>query len=344
MMSDSIRSSELAIEVNRRVAGHSPEPSTGPLGECRDPSRAWCDGRMELREMRVFVAVVEDGSLSAAARRLHVSQPALSQTVSALERELGVPLLSRGATGVAATEAGMTLLAEARAVLARYDQAAARLAGHRTPGGGILRLGIPLELPADLLTRALADLAAAYPDTQVQPRHLSTAAQLTALQRDELDVGLLRECPVGQELDAVPVVEERLGVLLSAERAAQLAGPDGVRLHTLAGLDWVGFPRSDSPAWYDELTAILRSHGLDLGPSASAGQSLIAEVKFASVGAGRAFAMAPPNWAQPLPDTVRWVPLVGHPLVRRTWAAWPASSRRRDLGHLVAALESPAPD
>jgi DNA-binding transcriptional LysR family regulator len=297
---------------------------------------------MELREMRAFVAVVEEGSLSAAARRLHLSQPALSQTVSALERELGVPLLSRGTTGVQATEAGMTLLAEARAVLGRYDQALARLAGHRAAGGGILRLGIPLELPADLLPGALADLAAASPDTQVQARHLSTAAQLTALQQDELDVGLLRECPVGQELDAVPVVEEPLGVLLSAERAARLAGPDGVRLHTLAGLDWVGFPRSDSPAWYDEVTAILRSHGLDLGPSASVGQSLIAEVKFASVGAGRAFALAPPNWAQPLPDSVRWVPLVGHPLVRRTWAAWPASSRRRDLGHLVAALESPS--
>jgi hypothetical protein len=59
----------------------------------------------------------------------------------------------------------------------------------------------------------------------VQARHLSTAAQLTALKQDELDVGLLRECPVGQELDAVPVVEEPLGVLLSAERAARLPEP-----------------------------------------------------------------------------------------------------------------------
>jgi DNA-binding transcriptional LysR family regulator len=135
------------------------------------------------------------------------------------------------------------------------------------------------------------------------------------------------------------VVEERLGVLLAAEQAAKIAGVDGIRLDTLAGLDWVGFPRSGSPAWYDELTAILRSHGLDLGPAAPDGQELIAEVKLAAVTAGGAFALAPPDWSQPIPESVVWSPLVGHPLVRRTWAVWPASSHRRDLGLLVASLD-----
>ncbi|MGW1678201.1 LysR family transcriptional regulator [Saccharopolyspora sp. NPDC002376] len=80
--------------------------------------------------MRAFVAVVEEGSLSAAARKLHISQPALSQTVTALERQLGIQLLVRRSTGVQPTEAGMTLLAEARAVLARHDQAVAALTKH----------------------------------------------------------------------------------------------------------------------------------------------------------------------------------------------------------------------
>jgi DNA-binding transcriptional LysR family regulator len=297
---------------------------------------------MELRELRAFVAVVEEGGLSAAARRLHLSQPALSQAMSALERELGVQLLVRSSTGVRPTDAGSTLLTEARAVLARHDQAIAAVARHTTPGGSVLRLGIPLELPSGLLTEALAELATAYPATRVQARHLSTSAQMTALRGGELDVGLLRERPVGQDLDAVPVVEEKLGVLLATELAPDFVGPEGIRLDALAGLEWVGFPRSGSPAWYDELTAILCSHGLDLGPSAPEGQALIAEVKLAAVGAGHAFALAPPNWSQPIPESVTWSPLVGHPLVRRTWAAWPANSHRRDLGHLVAALEQPA--
>jgi DNA-binding transcriptional LysR family regulator len=293
---------------------------------------------MELREMRAFVAVVEEGGLSAAARRLHLSQPALSQTISTLERQLGVRLLERRSTGVRPTDAGMTLLAEARAVLARYDQAVAAVAGQRTADGSVLRLGIPLELPADLLAQPLADVAAAHPATRVKARHLSTSAQLDALRAGELDVGLVREHPVGADLDAVLVVEEPLGVLLAAEQAERLAGPAGVRLDALAGLDWVGFGRSGSPAWYDELTAILRSHGLDLGSPPPDGQELIADVKLAAVSAGQAFALAPPNWPQPIPDRVVWLPLAGQPIVRRTWAVWPATSRRRDVGLFVAAL------
>ena len=69
--------------------------------------------------------------------------------------------------------------------------------------------------------------------------------------------------------------------------------------------------------------------------------ALIPEVKLATVGAGGAFAFAPPDWPVTFPETVMWCPLVGHPIVRRTWAVWRADSHRRDLGHLVAALPTP---
>jgi DNA-binding transcriptional LysR family regulator len=117
---------------------------------------------MELRELRAFVAVVEEGGLSAASRRLHVSQPSLTQTVRALERELGVPLLARTSTGTTPTEAGRTLLTEGRAVLARYEQAVAAVARHGSTGG-VLRLGVPLELPPDLLACGFRRNGAARP-------------------------------------------------------------------------------------------------------------------------------------------------------------------------------------
>jgi DNA-binding transcriptional LysR family regulator len=293
---------------------------------------------MDLRDMRAFVAVVEEGALSAAARRLHMSQPRLSQMVLALEREFGVGLLVRSSTGVQATEAGTTLLAESRAVLARYDEAVAAVARHAAPGGSVLRLGIPLELPPGFLTRPLAALADAYPETRVEPRHMSTADQTAALRTGELDIGLLRERPPGGDLDAIRVMEERLGVLLAAERAAELSGPEGVRLDSLAGLHWVGFPRSGSPVWYDEVTAVLRGHGIDIEASAVGGQTLLAEVKLAAVSDGASFALAPPHWFHPLPENVVWQPLAGSPLVRRTWAVWQARSHRQDLGHFVVAL------
>jgi DNA-binding transcriptional LysR family regulator len=297
---------------------------------------------MELRELSAFVAVVEEGGMSAASRRLHVSQSALSQTVSALERELRVTLLERTSTGVRPTQAGATLLVEARAVLARYQQAVRTMGNYSTESSGVIRLGIPLELVPDVLPAALANFTAESPHTRVVPQHLSTAAQFVALRSDRLDVGLVRERPSGSEFDAMLVADEPLGVLLSSKLAARLAGPDGVQLDELGGLRWVGFPRSNSPAWYDELTGILTSHGIDLGPPAPDDQELIAAVKFAAVSSGQEFALAPENglW---LPDDVSWVPLAGKPIRRRTWVVWPAESRRRDVGRLIASFQAPKP-
>jgi DNA-binding transcriptional LysR family regulator len=296
---------------------------------------------MELRELTAFVAVVEEGGISAASRRLHISQPGLSQTVSSLERQLGVKLLERSNTGIRPTEAGAVLLSEARAILARRDETVRRMAEFTTDGGGVLRLGVPLELPPDLLQRALVEFAANRPDTRVVPRHRSTAAQLSALRGGELDVGLVRERPVGEEFDAMLVVRENLGVLLAAGLAGERVGPEGVRLDALSGLQWLGFPRTNSPAWHDELTAILRSHGIDLGPAPPEDQLLIAEVKLAAVAVGDSFALAPQSWSHPIPDSVTWWPILGNPLVRRTWVVWPANSRRRDIGQLVTAFELP---
>ena len=296
---------------------------------------------MDFRELSAFVAVVEEGGMSAASRRLHVSQSALSQTVSALERELGVSLLERTSTGVRPTEAGTALLAEARAVLARYHQAVRTMSTYNTRSSAVVRLGIPMELDPDVLPTALAKFAVESPNTRVVPQHLSTAAQITALRSDQLDVGLVRERPAGSEFDAMLVAQEPLGVLISSKVAAQLADSDGLQLDQLAELNWLGFPRTSSPAWYDELTGILRSHGIDVGPPAADDQVLIAAVKFVAVGSGQTFAFAPEPGLQPLPDNVTWSPLVGNPVVRRTWAVWPSESRRRDVGRLIASFQPP---
>ena len=140
---------------------------------------------MELRELSAFVAVVEEGGMSAASRRLHVSQSALSQTVSALERELGVKLLERTSTGVRPTEAGTTLLAEARAVLARYHQAVRTMSDYGAESSGVIRLGIPLELAPDVLPRRWPNsrrnprTRALFPSTSRRPRNSSPAQRST---------------------------------------------------------------------------------------------------------------------------------------------------------------------
>jgi DNA-binding transcriptional LysR family regulator len=295
---------------------------------------------MEIRELRTFMTVAEEGSLSAAARRLHLSQSALSQTIQSLERQLGVQLLIRSSTGVATTEAGAHLLRQGRGLLAEYDRVIAAVAGGDADRPGILRIGVPLELPAALLPGVLSEVAAAHPLTRVEVSHASTAVQLAELEQGQLDAALVRECPADERFDAMLVVEEPLGVALAAATAQRLAEPGGVQLRRLAGLNWLGFPRAEAPAWHDQVTATLRAHGIspDEQPSHPEG-ALIAEVKVAAVGTGRAFALAPPGWAQQLPPEVAWQPLIGNPLVRRTWAVWPALARRRDLAALIAALD-----
>jgi DNA-binding transcriptional LysR family regulator len=299
---------------------------------------------MEIRELRAFTAVAEEGSFSAAARRLHLSQSALSQTVRSLEHQLGVRLLERHPVGVTVTDAGSVLLREARALLAQHDRALAVVTGQAATGPATLRVGVPLELPGTLLPRALAAMSAAFPQTRAEISHASSAAQLAALDAGDLDLALARECPVSPGYDVSLVAEESLGTLLAADVAAERIGTGGVWLHQLADLEWTEFSRTESPAWHEQVTATLRSHGVDIRDGAGhGGQGLIAEVKLAAVGTGKAFALAPPGWASALPDGVIWCPLAGSPLIRRTWAVWPADSRRHDLAAFVAALDITMP-
>jgi DNA-binding transcriptional LysR family regulator len=289
-------------------------------------------------KLEAFVVVAEEGGFSAASRRLHLSQPALSQTISALERQVGVDLFVRSSTGVHTTPAGRALLDEARVILASHDRLIGAMAAYAGDGGGVIRLAIPLELAPDVL-QALVKFTADHPQTRVEPRHLSMAEQLAALRSGQLEVGFMREKPLGREFDAMLVAREKLGVLLAEELAARLAGPEGIRLDGLAGLDWVGFPRRNSPAWYDEVAAVLRTHGIEAATADGGDPFAIPSVMFTALSSGHAFALAPPLWAHPIPRTVVWKPLSDDPVVRRTWAVWPASSRRRDVAQLITAFE-----
>jgi len=165
------------------------------------------------------------------------------------------------------------------------------------------------------------------------------AAQLASLRRGDLDVSFMREHPAGTEFDTMLVAQENLGVLLASDLAARLAGSDGIHLNALAGLQWIDFPRSGSPAWYDELAATLRSHGIDSGDHTDGENFLIPSVRFTALSAGQTFAFASQEWAHLIPETVVWCRLAGYPVVRRTWAVWPADCRNRDVAHLIVGFE-----
>lgn len=296
--------------------------------------------RVEIRHLRAFVAVVDAGSFSAGARNLNVSQPALSQNVALLEQSLDRHLLDRGPGGVSPTPAGNALLGEARTLIRRFERALAVMASFTPEVNAVLRIAVPADMTVQPLTDALSKLAASpFHDTTVQISQMPCPTQLAALANGKLDVALVTEHPPEAGLDVALVAEEPLGVLVAAEHAHRLnLRTDNLRLTDLTGLAWLGFPRSDSPAWYDHVVAVLRNHGISVDDTEQTPDAAPA-VRLAQLSIGGRFALTPRTNTHALPRTLRWLPLAGEPLTRRTWTAWQAWSTRRDLGLLVAAME-----
>lgn len=294
---------------------------------------------MELRELRIYVEVVNAGGLSAAARHLHLSQSTISETVIGLERQLGVTLLLRSRAGVTPTEAGERLAAGARELLRRHDQLVADVTS-RDEETAHIRIGLPLELPGEFVQTLVANLHRDNPDVRIDPVHASTAGQWDELDTGRLDLALVRELRPSGHHDSALVVEEAMGVVLPTGHPA-LADGQPVRLDRLPPLRWSGFPRSDSPRWYDHVVSVLRAHGVHVpDPDPDEHRPVIPDVKLAAVGAGAAFALAAPGFR--IPDGLEWRPLAGDPVVRRTWVVWRASSTSRDIAVVVAALENQA--
>jgi DNA-binding transcriptional LysR family regulator len=138
---------------------------------------------MELRQLRYFVAVAEELHFGRAAERLHISGPALSQQIIALERELGVRLLARDRRAVELTEAGRSLLADARQLLGLADDAVRRV---RAGGAAArpLRLGYVSWVPDNL--DALVAPTSLRVDDWVLPSH----AQADRVSEGSLDLAL----------------------------------------------------------------------------------------------------------------------------------------------------------
>ena len=119
---------------------------------------------MELRHLRYFIAIAEEGHITRAAERLGMQQPPLSQQLKAMERELDVQLFIRKARGVELTDAGRALLDEARGMLAQLDRAVEATRRAARGEQGRLCLGVTSTTPFHpLVPRAIRAFRAACP-------------------------------------------------------------------------------------------------------------------------------------------------------------------------------------
>ncbi|MDN4173455.1 LysR family transcriptional regulator [Nocardioides sp. SOB77] len=196
------------------------------------------------RRLLLLRDVARAGSISAAARAVGWTQPAVSQHLARLERDAGGPLLLRGPAGVTPTEAGRALLRRADVVAAELHAAEEELAALHGLRGGRVRLVAFPSAAATLVPRALGALAAAHPDVEVGLEQAEPPEALAAVAAGDADLALVFGYdgpPAG--LGALawrPVLEEPVHLVLPPGPPGPAEAADLADLAELADEDWIG--------------------------------------------------------------------------------------------------------
>jgi DNA-binding transcriptional LysR family regulator len=210
---------------------------------------------MELRHFRYFAAVARHLNYSEASRRLHVAQPAISQTVLDLEEEIGAKLFLRNKRNVRLTAAGTTLLGEVESILKRTDEA--KRATQRAARGevGILRIGFIAPATAPILPPLVQTYLRRYPEVELQLHHMNPDDQLAAFDEGALDLGLSRPLPPERRpyFEEEVVYIDHLAAVLPPKHP--LTKEKRIKLEKLASESFVLFHRAGAPGLFDEAVA-----------------------------------------------------------------------------------------
>ncbi|AXE32410.1 LysR family transcriptional regulator [Chromobacterium phragmitis] len=198
---------------------------------------------MEIYQLRTFVTVAQQGHLTQAAELLHLSQPAVTAQIKALEEEVGMPLFERSAGGVSLTRTGQELLPQAQGVLA----AARGIINHAKHLKGQLsgqaRIGVTLMPDILRLGPWVAALVDAHPLLEVQLTHGVSVDVLNLVRKKELDAGFYLGKNPYMNVVTVPLQTLNFRIALPAAWAGQMA--EG-RLKDLGKLPWVGISQFSS--------------------------------------------------------------------------------------------------
>jgi DNA-binding transcriptional LysR family regulator len=215
---------------------------------------------LSMRALECLVTIVEQGSLTKAAAALHMSQPALSHQIAAVERELGTPVVERLPRGIRPTAAGLAAVAEARVALAAADRAVA--AGRRvaTGTGGRIRIACAETMTAWVLVPVLRSWRRRFPDVELDLKeHTSSDRMLEELLDGRADIAVGPPPTRTDEHIEVLGSEEIVIVAAPEHRFARM---HSVPLAELSAEPLVHYNRDNGNAlWVDQFAA---EHGVAL--------------------------------------------------------------------------------
>jgi len=188
---------------------------------------------MDTAALRAFFTVAQTRSFSQAALQLHITQPAVSKRVAALETELNTRLFDRVGKKVSLTEAGHALLPRAQHILDEMADSRRALANLSGKVSGLLSIGTSHHIGLHRLPQVLRAFHAAYPDVELDLRFMDSEAACAAVAKGELELGIVTLPPEPlKNLVMTPIWDDPLGVIVAAHHP--LAKAQRVRPETLA--------------------------------------------------------------------------------------------------------------
>lgn len=192
---------------------------------------------MDIYQLKTFITVARVGSITQASGILHLSQPAVSAHVKAMEDALGLDLFQRTARGMSLTSEGRRLLGKAEQILAAHQDLLAEAARGKGELAGTLQLGAGTNSSHEAIGKLLTGLAARYPRVEVGLRHRTSLEVLAGIRSGGLDAGFYNE-PAEPEPDLVATEVSRFTIFAVAPPHIVSAAhpPDW---SALAELSWI---------------------------------------------------------------------------------------------------------
>ena len=200
---------------------------------------------MNIKQLQYFVTIVESGTITAAARKLGISQPPLSAQMKLLEEELGVTLMERGARQVRLTDAGRILYRRAIAIVELTDTTLKELTDFRTGNAGILRLGTVSSCGIGLLKSKMAAFRQKFPDVRFEIYEGNTLDLADKIQNGMIDLAIVRAPFRSEEFSCIFLEEEPMVAVGEEHFFAKLPW-DSATLSDLAGLPLICYRRWES--------------------------------------------------------------------------------------------------
>lgn len=266
---------------------------------------------MDIRHLRYFIAVAEEGSLTLAAeRRLHTAQPSLSRQMHDLEAELGCALMTRNTKGIELTAAGRVFLDHARVVLLQIEAAKEATRRAAAPAKATFVIGFLTGYEFEWLTPVLRILRDGLPNTEIVILSLSSPELADALVRGKVDLAFMRKERNAPGIVFTKLAEEPLIVLMTTDH--RLAQREAITPQDIVGEALVGVPHDKSPALRAVTDAYAERTGTDLTPHHLVDNLSMAMSLVASTGG---VALMPLYARNLLPPTVISKPLAGVPPV-----------------------------